>query len=899
VPENHTASDRNAQADALLGSLQRERGGQLKVFLGAAPGVGKTYTMLNAARELRRQDVDVVVGLVESHGRAETQALLDGLEVLPRQTLTYKDRPLTELDLDAVLARKPRVAIIDELAHTNAPGSRHERRYQDIGELLDAGIDVYTTVNIQHIESLNDIVRQITGVRVSETVPDVFLDRARDLVLVDLPPRELIERLQQGKVYVPEQATSALQSFFTASNLTALRDLAVQLVADRVDADMREHMAARGTGAVPVRRRVIAAIDGFDNSEYLVRVTRKIAERRQAPWTVVYIDTGRIDAERQRMVETCFALARRLGGDCVLLRGTSVVDELLAHASRNAVSTIVIGRTRERPFARMFNRTLTQQLLQKGAHFELTIINTPYARARARRVLEGNSLRGTVLLPEVAYATFATLLAVLAATAAEQLLAFDDLSLIFITAVLFVAVRTRMAVAVYAATLCFLAYNFFFIHPRFTFYISAGQGVVTVAMFLVAALICGRLANRLRTQVILLRAAHAHTEALQGLGQRLAAAADEGEVTRAASRALHESLQADVVILVADDAHSRLVDASNEPKEVSLDLAARAAADWCLAHQQPAGRYTDTLRGGAWWCLPLVVGERALGVACLRFPEALAHLPPDVAGLAQAMSQDLAQALARTRLVGQLEAARVQGETERLRAALLSSVSHDLRSPLSTIIGSAESLSVYRDKLSRDDQHVLAENILLEGQRLDRYIQNLLDMTRLGHGSLQIEREWLSLDEICGAVLPRLRKLYPAVDVTLQLPPGLPLLSAHPALLEQALFNVLENAAKFSPPGFPVQLSAVADDGCLHIDISDHGPGIPEEDRGRIFDMFYSVERGDRGVPGTGLGLTICQGIIAAHGGSVVALAGPDGDGTTIRITLPLRDPPMDRPRDD
>src|SRR4249919_443178 len=491
------SSDRAAQADALLDTLQRERSGQLKVFLGAAPGVGKTYAMLSAARELRRQDVDVVVGLVETHGRAETQALLEGLELLPRQAVAYKSQQLTELDLDGLLARKPRVAIVDELAHHNAPGCRHERRYQDIEELLDAGIDVYTTVNIQHIESLNDIVRQITGVRVRETVPDSFLDRARDVVLVDLPPRELIERLQQGKVYVPEQAASALQAFFSPSNLTALRDLAVQQVADRVDADMREQMTARGAGAVPVRRRVIAAIDGFDNSEYLVRVTRKIAERRQAPWTVVYIDTGRIDAERQRMVETCFALARRLGGDCVLLRGTSVVDELLAHASRNAVSTIVIGRTRERPFARMFNRTLTQQLLQKGAHFELTIINTPYARARARRVLEGNSLRGTVLLPEVAYATFATLLAVLAATAAEQLLAFDDLSLIFITAVLFVAVRTRMAVAVYAATLCFLAYNFFFIHPRYTFYIASGSGVVTVAMFLVVALICGRLANHL------------------------------------------------------------------------------------------------------------------------------------------------------------------------------------------------------------------------------------------------------------------------------------------------------------------------------------------------------------------------------------------------------------------
>jgi two-component system sensor histidine kinase KdpD len=890
-------ADRAAQADALLDSLQRERGGQLKVFLGAAPGVGKTYAMLNAARELRRQNVDVVVGLVETHGRAETQALLEGLELLPRQSVTYKSHQLTELDLDALLARKPCVAIVDELAHTNAPGSRHNRRYQDIEELLDVGIDVYTTVNIQHIESLNDVVRQITGVHVRETVPDAFLDRARDLVLVDLPPRELIERLQQGKVYVPEQAASALQAFFSPSNLIALRDLAVQQVGDRVDADMREAMAAKGTGPVPVRRRVIAAIDGFDNSEYLVRVTRKIAERRQAPWAVVFVAAGELSAERQRVVDDCFALCRRLGGEGMLLRGTSVVDEILAHASRHAVSTIVIGRTRERPIARMFNRTLTQQLLQKGAHFELTIINTPYARAQARRVLEGNLTPAIVPMGELAYATAATLLAIVLSALAQRLLDFTDLSLLFITAVLFVAVRTRMSVAVYAAFLCFLAYNFFFIEPRYTFYISAGRGVTTVLMFLAAALICGRLANRLRTQIILLRAANAHTDALQTLGQQLATAADENEVYRVGLRALHKGLDAEVVVLSADGAPPRLTEVASEPKDLVLELPARAAADWSLSHQQAAGRGTDTLQGVPWWCLPLISADRSLGVVCLRLADQPGALAPDVASLAQAMVQSMAGALARTRLVTQLEESRVQGETERLRAALLSSVSHDLRSPLATIVGSAESLSLYRDKLSEGDRTVLAENILVEGQRLDRYIQNLLDMTRLGQGALTIEREWIGLDEICGAVLPRLRKLYPALQVELQLPADLPLLFVHPALIEQALFNVLENAAKFSPPDQPVTLSAERDGDELHIKVSDRGPGIPEDERQRIFDMFYSVERGDRddrAKPGTGLGLTICQGMVAAHGGRVMAMAGADGRGTTVRISLPLTDPPQD-----
>jgi two-component system sensor histidine kinase KdpD len=481
---------------------------------------------------------------------------------------------------------------------------------------------------------------------------------------------------------------------------------------------------------------------------------------------------------------------------------------------------------------------------------------------------------------------------------AERMLNFTEVSLVFITAVLFVAVRTRLSVAIFAAFLCFLAYNFFFIDPRFTFFISAGRGVTTVVMFLVTALICGRLANRLRSQVILLRAAHAHTDALQTLGQELATAANEGEVYRAGLHALHMGLGADVVVLSADESTARLINVASEPKNLGLELPVRDAADWCLSHQQPAGRGTDTMQDIPWRCLPLVSGERALGVVCLR----LDSIAPNVTSLAQAMVHSMAGALARTRLVTQLEAAHMQGETERLRSALLSSVSHDLRSPLATIVGSAESLSIYRDNLSQDDQAILVENILLEGQRLDRYIQNLLDMTRLGQGPLVIEREWVALDEICGAVLARLRKQHPAIEVNVDLPPDLPLLYVHPALIEQAVFNVLENAAKFSPPEQAVTLSAERDEHEIHIVVSDRGPGIPEAERERIFDMFFSVERGDRddrAKPGAGLGLTICQGMIAAHDGRVMALPGACGLGTIIRISLPLSPPPNDQPQEE
>ncbi len=501
------------------------------------------------------------------------------------------------------------------------------------------------------------------------------------------------------------------------------------------------------------------------------------------------------------------------------------------------------------------------------------------------------------LFRELAIATVATALAVAATAAAERVLGYNDPSLIFITAVMFVAVRTRMAMAVYAAILCFLCYNYFFIQPRYTFYISARHGVLTVAMFLVAALVCGRLANRLRAQVLLLRAAQARRVALQDLGRRLVAAADESEAVQATTEVLRETLDAEVLLLVIDEDSGRLpvpMDASGTPR---FDPSLRAAIDRCwtsLLAGTPASAGLEP--GLSWHCLPVVLRQRPLGVACLRFPAPLPQLLPELAQLAEAMLRDLAQALARTRLVNQLEAARVQAESERLRAALLSSVSHDLRSPLSTIIGSAESLSLYRDRLSLEDQVALARDIVGEGRRLDRYIQNLLDMTRVGQGALALEREWIGLDEIGGALLARMRDSHPTLAVRLALPDPPPLLFVHPALFEQALFNSLDNAGKFSPPGEPVLMRAIRDGSALQIDVVDRGPGIPEADRQRIFDRFYSADRGDRGPPGTGLGLTITQAIVAAHGGEITALAGEDGHGTVLRIRLPWRDPPDAQP---
>ena len=890
-------SSRDARADALLNTAQQEQGNRLKIFLGAAPGVGKTYAMLSAARELKRQGVDVVVGLVETHGRTETAALLEGMEVLPRRAVRYEsfnggDREFSEFDLDAALARKPAVLLVDELAHRNLPGGRHERRWQDIAELIDAGIEVYTALNVQHLESLNDQVQRITGITVRETVPDAFLDHARDIVLIDLPPRELIARLKQGKVYVPETAAAALNAFFSPTNLAALRELALSTIADHVDSDLREHMLARGS-AMTVRRRVLAAIDGHAQSDYLVRVARRIAERRGAPWSVAYVDTGaRLDPARREQRDAAMRLARRLGGETIILRGHSIADELLAHADREGVGQIILGRTRERPIARMLGRSLTQMLLRRGAHMELTIIATPAERAKARRRLKLPRDRGS--RSEYVYATLATFVAFGLSFIADRYLSVANLSLIFLTAVLVVAVRTRMTVAVYTAILCFLGYNFFFAPPRYTLEIANFDDVLAVTLFLVAALVCSRLATRLASQVESLRASHAQTRALLSLGQQLSTSTDAGGIRDAGSKGLAQALHCDASML-ARDADQVLRVVASAPREYALTAQDMAASDWSDHHGEQAGRFTDTLNAAPCWILPLGTEARPLGVAALRFDPKEGEPDADRRSLALAMAQDIGQALERARLSDELEGARVQGETERLRNALLSSVSHDLRSPLASMIGAAGTLISYEAKLPQAERTELLQSILGEGQRLDRYIQNLLDMTRLGHGTLKLSRDWTDSSEIIAAAITRLRKLFPDLRVETVTPHEPILLYVHPALIEQALFNILENAARFSPADEAVRVTVQTKDERLLIDVSDRGPGIPEAERAQIFDMFYSVSRGDRAPQGTGLGLAICRGMIGAHGGSVEALPG-DGIGTTIRISLPLPAPPGSEP---
>ncbi|MBK5942236.1 sensor histidine kinase [Halochromatium roseum] len=880
-------ADHRPDPQALLSAIKRERHGALKIFLGAFPGVGKTYKMLEAAREARREGADIVIGIIESHGRQETESLCEGLESIPLMPVAYRGAQFRELNLDAILKRAPAVVLIDELAHRNIPGTRHPRRYQDIDELLEHDIDVWTTVNIQHLESLNDVVARITGVRMRETVPDTLLGEARDLVLVDLTPRELIERLKQGKVYIPEQARAALDGFFSPTNLSALRELTLQTVAERIDRDVREVMRTQGiAGPWPVRARIVVAVDGVGNGDELVRLGRRLAERRRAPWSVVFVERGDIGPEQQAGVERTFELAARLGGEPVTLRGHDPVEELIAFARDHNATTLVVGRSRHRPWAGWFGSTLSQRLLRQAEEFEITFVASRSARVRRRRrwLRRLEPARDYVLLLAVVAAATGM------AAVIEPLVPLPSLSLVFLTAVLLVAVRTAMRPALITAVLSAAAYNFFFTEPRYTFAMHHTHELVTVGFFLIMGLIGGQLAGRLRHQVLALRGTNEQTQRLLSLSRRLAAAVDLATVHREATLAIAEHLHVPVVLLAPSDG-GQLAQAASSQDELALNDKAWSAAQWAFDHRQPSGFQTQTLSAIDWRFLPLAIDQDCFGVLGVHQPSQ--GFQSEQLAAIDALTTQVTMAMARTRLATTLEQAKVAEETERLRSALLSSVSHDLRTPLASMIGAASSLRSLDEALSTKDRQELLDSVISEGERLNRYIQNLLDMTRLGHGTLKLERDWIGIDDILNSALRRTRELLSPCRLVRNIEPGLPLLYVHPALIEQALVNVIENAAKFSPDGGEVRVAATREGAELLITVADEGPGIPPDQREQVFNMFFTGGEGDRGKHGSGLGLAICSGMIGAHGGRIEALPGPGGRGTSIAIHLPLIEPPV------
>lgn len=850
------------RADALLASLEQDHRGKLKVFLGAAPGVGKTYAMLQAVREQAREGGDILIGVVETHGRQETLALLDKLAILPRKLYLHRQQRLEEMDLDGLLTRKPAIAVVDELAHSNAPGSRHEKRWQDVEELLGAGIDVYTTLNVQHLESLNDLVWQLTGVRVKETLPDQVLLEADSLVLIDLPPKELLGRLKEGKVYVPHQAKAALQSFFSLNNLTALRELAMQTAASHVEGDLQLQWQAAGKTTLPLRGKLMVCL-GDEHGAALVRYGHRFAQRRQLPWLVVHVDSkGQRSAEQ----EQALALASQLGARVLTLSSPAVADSLLETAEQQQVSQLLLGKPHKAPW----RRSLVQHLLKKAEGLEITLVDTEKHKPGLNwQPLHPKDIRQSLLAVAIMGTTSA------AVWGLSHWLPPASLPMLFVLGVLATALTTSLVPAILAAVLGFVGHNLLFTVPYFSLSVASHSDLLTLFVLLIVGITAGRLASRQRQQLVGLRETQQLGNALLSLSQGLATASSPVEVLRQGSQAISLALGQPVFAL---DRHYQYWAGSTEHKPGQTD---KAAIDWCLAQKQSAGAHTATLNAAEAQYHHLS-DDLVLGILLAN------PLASSAEHQLQALLTDIRAALARIDLNERLADSQLQAETDRMRAALLSSVSHDLKTPLATIMGAGSTLQEYGDRISAEDRDELLHSVQEEARRLHSYVQNLLDMTRIGSPDFQLKRDWVDLADLMENARRRLDSSWRQHKLLVHFDQQIPRLYVHGALIEQVLVNILDNASRYSPAGTPIEFKVMLADPDLIIDIIDIGVGIAESDRDKIFNLFYTQPVGDCGSRGTGLGLAISRAMIEVHGGRIWAFSGPNGNGTCMRISLPL-----------
>lgn len=888
--------------EALLDRALREehsRGGRLKVFLGAAPGVGKTYTMLEAAQLQKRKGIDVVVGIVETHNRTETEELLEGLETIPRRSIEYRGRQMEEMDLDAIIARTPRLVLVDELAHTNVPGSRHLKRYLDVEELLNAGIDVYTTVNIQHLDSLNDVVAQITGIRVQETIPDRIMERADDVELVDLPVEELLLRLREGKVYIPERVEQAIKNYFRPGNLTALRQLSLRHVAQRVDEQMQSYMQAHAIpGPWSATERLMVSIGPSPLSSRLVRTTRRMAERRHAEWIAIYVETPRHyqlpAADRDRVANT-LRLAEELGGQAVTVPGGDVATELIRYAQIHNVTEIVVGKSLRSRLFELLNGSIVKDLIRNSGDVDIYVIAANREESSREEPAPVSTSPNNIFNQYLG----STLLVAASAVVAEVLktfLSLPNLSMVFLLGVLSSAVIWGLRASIYASLLSLLCYDVFFVPPLLTFTINRPEDVLALAAYLVVAILTSNLTGRARDQAEAARRGETRTAALYSLSREIASAGGLAEVLQAAVQQIAKNLNASVVVLLPEG--NMLVQMVAQPNDIELTEAERAAANWAWEHNRPAGRGASTLPGEQWYYQPLSTARRSVGVLALRFEGTSIVIDPDRRRLLDAMAGQTAVAIERARLSHDIEEAKLTSERERLYAILLSSISHDLRTPLASILGSATTLLENDMEYDKKTWSDLLNTIREEAERLNRFVGNLLDSTKLESGALRLNREWVELNDILGSARSRLTQALTSHEVKVDLGPEIPLLRLDFVLVEQVFINLLDNAAKYSSPESTIGIRARRRGEWVEVEIEDEGIGIPASDLTKVFDKFYRVQRGDRQMAGSGLGLSICRGIIEEHGGRINAASpAPSGKGTTFTILLPVEKeaPKIDR----
>ncbi len=860
-----------------------ESRGKLKIFLGYSAGVGKTYAMLETVKRLKKDGVDIVIGYVEPHKRAETEALLEGQEIIPRKSISYRGATLFETNVDALLERRPKVVVVDELAHTNVPGSRHTKRHQDVEELLAAGIDVFTTLNIQHLESLNDMVAKITGISMQETVPDTVLDNADEIEVVDLPIGDLLKRFKEGKIYVADQAAHAMQNFFSEANLTALRELTLRRAAKRVGSRKTTIQGRPIPGQRSAAEKLVVCVTSYSSSIELVRAAKLLAVGLDADWYAVYVETigqkALSEIDSNRLTRT-MRLAEELGGKPVTLSGRGIPEELVAFADKNEVTKILIGKPIKRRLRDILFGSVVDRLIRLSGDIDVHVVSRA---AEKRNKKEEVPPPANIHAPSYALGfvlvAFAT---VLSAVVREV---FDPTSLVmfYLLTVVVCAVFLGRGPSTFAAVLSVLAFDFFFVPPYFTFSTSDPQYWLTFVVLLVVGVVISSLAARIRHQAESVRFQAAYTAALYGLSRDLAIARDTRAVLSSLSQNVKESLGAHSAVFLIEQNEFKLIQSNSSATMADNEM---AVAEWTAKNAEAAGWSTDTIPGAAGYYLPLKTARGVLGVLGVYLNSKSVRLPLDKKNLLEAFASQSALAVERIQLSEEAQRSRILEEREKLQSALFNSISHDLRTPLVSITGSLSGMleNLTMDVDSRKD---LLENAYEEAVRLNRLVGNLLDMARLEANALRLAPSPCEIRDVIGAALKELELNLSDRKVTVTIEDGLPHIPMDFSLMMKVLVNLIDNAVKYAPFGLPIDIDARSKEGRIEIKVLDRGLGIPQGDLEPVFDKFYRVKR-PQNIEGTGLGLSICKGIVEAHQGTIWAENRPGG-GTIVTISLPLK----------
>jgi len=893
--------DLRPNPDRLLAEVKkheaRQKRGKLKVFFGMSAGVGKTYAMLEEARARAAEGLDVVVGYAEPHIRPDTEALLLGMEILPYHVVEYRGAALKEFDLDAALKRRPALVCVDELAHSNAPGMRHQKRWQDVAELLDAGINVYTTLNVQHVESFNDIVERITGVKVRETLPDAVLEQADEVELVDIAPEELLERFREGKVYRPDQAARAARHFFTRGNLIALRELALRTTAQRVDAQMQDFRREESGGAViPASERILVCVSPSPMSARLVRSAKRLAAGLRADWFAAYVETpasARLSERDRLRVEQNLRLAEELGAKTVLLRGDHVADEVVAYGRTQNVTKIVTGKPQRPRWRDAVFGSVVDDLVRRSGEIDVYVIKGDADAADARSAAATNPVRRD-------WKGYATALGVTALVTAAGAVLFhylhvenENVLMLYLLGVLWVATRHSRSAAMLASVLGVAAFDFCFVPPYLTFAVTDQQYLVTFVAMLATAVVISTLTHRVRVQAEAARQRERRTRTLLTLSRELASVRTPEEIVTAAVRQVADVLGNRAVVLLPD-AERRLLPRGDSAGVGTLDEKELSVAQWAFDHLQNAGRGTATLPAAAGTYVPLKASRGAAGVLGVFTGGIDAGLTAEQRQMVEAFASQTALAVERAALADEAMAAWERVEAEFLRNTLLSGVSHDLRTPLAAITGAVSSLTETGNRLPPQARSEMLQTIHAEAERMERLINNLLDMTRLEAGGLVLKREWQPLNEVVGSALRQLDRRLTGREVKVDLSPDLPLVHIDAVAVEQVLVNLIDNALEYTPPGSPLEIGGKNGDGdgAVVVEVADRGPGLPAGAEKRVFEKFFRAQ--PQGAPprrGIGLGLAIGRGVIEAHGGTITAFNRPGG-GAVFRFTLPRNGTP-------